>query len=216
SASEAGPNPAESFPEKLEKTVRMLDKMKQALREAGMPVMETEPLKLTLQVPGVELGEKLLDNGISYEFADPENLVLMPGPENTEEELQRCLEVLLGLADDFRRRDTGYTQNNPQNNPQNDIQKIPKILPENSLQHAVGNDQRLPLAERVLSIREAVFAPHETIPVSQSIGRIAASPTVSCPPAVPIVVSGERISAEAAAAFARYGIGTVEVVREAR
>ena len=66
--------------------------------------------------------------------------------------------------------------------------------------------------QAVMSIREAVLAPNRTLPVQDSIGRILGAATVSCPPAVPIVLSGERIDAQAAACFAYYGIETCTVV----
>lgn len=74
----------------------------------------------------------------------------------------------------------------------------------------------LPLAkgERVLSIREAFFAPHETVPAVESFGRICGAPAVSCPPAIPIAVSGERIGPEAVALFQEYGIEKAEVLKE--
>lgn len=74
----------------------------------------------------------------------------------------------------------------------------------------------LPLAkgERVLSIREALFAPHETVPAAESPGRICGTPTVGCPPAVPVAVSGERVGEEALALFQYYGIETVDVLKE--
>ena len=68
--------------------------------------------------------------------------------------------------------------------------------------------------ERVLSIREALFAPQETVPAAQSLGRICGTPLVSCPPAVPIAVSGERIGPEAVALFRKYGVETVAVLRK--
>ncbi|MDE7260449.1 MAG: amino acid decarboxylase [Oscillospiraceae bacterium] len=74
----------------------------------------------------------------------------------------------------------------------------------------------LPLAkgERILSVREAVFAPHESIPVKESLGRICGAPAVSCPPAIPIAAAGERIGPAALALFGHYGIERVEVLRE--
>ena len=66
--------------------------------------------------------------------------------------------------------------------------------------------------ERVLSIREALLAPAETVPVESALGRILASPSVGCPPAVPIVVCGERIDEKAIAAFRYYGIDSCSVV----
>ena len=72
----------------------------------------------------------------------------------------------------------------------------------------------LPGAERVLSIREAMFAPSEERPVEACCGRILASANVSCPPAIPIVVCGERIGEEAIACFKYYGITTCRIIRE--
>ena len=67
--------------------------------------------------------------------------------------------------------------------------------------------------ERVLSVREALLSPSEVLPVGECVGRIAAAATVGCPPAVPIVVSGERIDESAAECFRYYGIETCCVVR---
>lgn len=77
-----------------------------------------------------------------------------------------------------------------------------------------GPRPALPLArgERVLSVREALFAPRETVPVEQALGRVCGAPAVSCPPAIPIAVSGEVIGPEAFALFRHYGIGTVDVL----
>ena len=68
--------------------------------------------------------------------------------------------------------------------------------------------------EKVLSPRQAVFAPWEWVAVEESAGRIAAAPTVGCPPAVPIVVSGERIDKKTAAMLAYYGFDRVAAVAE--
>ena len=68
--------------------------------------------------------------------------------------------------------------------------------------------------KKVLSVREAIMSESEVISVSASLNRICATPSVSCPPAIPIVVSGERISAQSIALFNRYGISTIEVVKE--
>ncbi|MBO4915051.1 MAG: GNAT family N-acetyltransferase [Oscillospiraceae bacterium] len=67
---------------------------------------------------------------------------------------------------------------------------------------------------RRLSPREAMLAPSETLPIDEAQGRILASPCVSCPPAVPILVCGEQIDADAVRAFCYYGVERVEVVRE--
>lgn len=67
--------------------------------------------------------------------------------------------------------------------------------------------------ERAMSIRAAVLSPSESLPVSKCAGRVCALPTVSCPPAVPIVVSGEIIGDKDIMLFEKYGIQTVRVVK---
>ena len=64
-----------------------------------------------------------------------------------------------------------------------------------------------------LTIRNAMFSLSETIPATESNGRILASPSVGCPPAVPIVVCGETIDECAIACFEYYGITSVSVIK---
>lgn len=69
------------------------------------------------------------------------------------------------------------------------------------------------LPERAMSIRDAAMAAKEIIPARESLGRILSDVSVSCPPAVPIVVSGERIDEDAIRCFDYYGIDTCTVVK---
>lgn len=69
------------------------------------------------------------------------------------------------------------------------------------------------LPEQIMTVREAVFSPCEVIPAAESEGRILAGVSVGCPPAVPIVVSGERIHKDAVRAFRYYGMEQCTVVR---
>lgn len=75
---------------------------------------------------------------------------------------------------------------------------------------------RLPVPTPVsaLSPREALLSPAEDIEVREAIGRILAAPTVSCPPAVPVLISGEVIDAAAVRMFEQYGFTHVRVVKE--
>lgn len=68
-------------------------------------------------------------------------------------------------------------------------------------------------SEAVMTPRQAIFASHETIPVTEALGRVCGSPAVSCPPAIPITVSGEVITEEAVALYQKYGIDSVSVVK---
>ena len=74
----------------------------------------------------------------------------------------------------------------------------------------------LPTPKRVLSIREALLSPSEELEASKCAGRILADANVSCPPAVPILVCGERVDEKAIACFAYYGIEKCRVVAKNR
>lgn len=69
-------------------------------------------------------------------------------------------------------------------------------------------------AARAMTAREALLCPSEEIPIAEAVGRVLAAPTVACPPAIPIVSSGEIISEEAVRAFAYYGISSCKVVKK--
>ena len=102
----------------------------------------------------------------------------------------------------------------PQNSPE-DLEKVRAALA------AAGQGSEAPQTppqmarpRQAMGIRAALLAPAEEVPVAAAVGRVCAAPTVGCPPAVPVVVSGEEISQDAAAVFCYYGIKTVRVVRE--
>ena len=70
----------------------------------------------------------------------------------------------------------------------------------------------LPMPDRVLSIREAMMSPGETLPAERAEGRVLADVAVGCPPAVPPVIAGERITKDAVECMLYYGIQMCRVV----
>ncbi len=84
--------------------------------------------------------------------------------------------------------------------------KIPEIIIKNSAAMIKNH-------KREMSIKDAILSPSETLSIDKSLGRICAAPTVSCPPAVPIVISGEVITQEDVNLFKFYGIKTVSVTK---
>ena len=60
--------------------------------------------------------------------------------------------------------------------------------------------------QRICSPRQAMLSPMEELPAAQCLGRTLAAATLGCPPAVPIVVSGEQIDRHALECFHYYGI----------
>ena len=153
-----------------------------------------EPLKLTLDaaalgMSGTVLAEALRARQIECEYADPRYVVLMFTPENPVQDYERLEGAVAALC---------------------------KALPEAPALPAPEGDAFTALAaeaEQICTVRQAVFAPQETIPAAKALGRVCAMPTVSCPPAIPIVVSGERIGPATLELFARYGVKTVAVLK---
>ena len=172
------------YREKLADSVTKLQGLRKTLVKAGWRVLETDPLKLTICSPkgltGIELADKLRLHDVECEYADPEYVVCMATPENTEE----------------------------------DLRKLCHALGENKLDYEMEKTFQKLNCKKKMSIREAVFAEHEEIAALDAIGRICASPTVSCPPAIPVVISGEVIDEEAVAILEHYGIQTIDVVKE--
>ena len=68
--------------------------------------------------------------------------------------------------------------------------------------------------ERVCSPRTALFLPREELPVEKCEGRILAEENTGCPPAVPLLMAGERIDSRAVAAHIYYGIKKCTVLRD--
>ena len=70
-----------------------------------------------------------------------------------------------------------------------------------------------PLPERVLSLREALFAPSVARPLEKCEGEIAAVPIAPYPPGVPVVTPGERIGKKELAYLRQIGYNTKSEVR---
>lgn len=65
----------------------------------------------------------------------------------------------------------------------------------------------------MMNMREAALAESKIIPVENAVGRICAGVRVPCPPAVPIVISGEVIDQSTADVLRFYNINEIEVVK---
>ena len=193
---------SEGYPLRLLQCCGHLTRLRRELNEAaaakhcpGPLVLESEPLKVTLDaaalgLSGTELAEKLRAAKIECEYADPRYLVLMFTPDNPPQDFERLSAAVLRIAEEL----VG-----------------PVTLPEETVGEFADLERGL---HRRCTIRQAVFAPQEQLPAEQAVGRICAMPTVSCPPAIPIVVSGEQITPAAAAWMKRYHVEEVSVIRE--
>ena len=193
---------SEGYPLRLLQCCGHLTRLRRELNEAAAAkhcpeplALESEPLKITLDaavlgLSGTELAEKLRAAKIECEYADPRYLVLMFTPDNPPQDFERLSAAVLRIAEELAG---------------------PVTLPEETAGEFAELERGL---HRRCTIRQAVFAPQEQLPAEQAVGRICAMPTVSCPPAIPIVVSGEQITPAAAAWMKRYHVEEVSVIRE--
>ncbi len=85
---------------------------------------------------------------------------------------------------------------------------LPRLKPIATTPPAVSRPQM------GMSARAALFAMRETVATEQCVGRILASPTLSCPPAVPIGVCGEIVDESMLRRAQYYGIEFLQVVME--
>ncbi len=72
----------------------------------------------------------------------------------------------------------------------------------------------IPKGERMMPIREAMLRPSEELPVEACVGRILSDAAVSCPPAVPVAICGERLREDSVRCMQYYGILRCRVVKE--
>ena len=79
----------------------------------------------------------------------------------------------------------------------------------------IKRDGLLPpdLPEAVMTPRDAVLGPCEEIPLEKAAGRIAAEPACPCPPGVPVVMPGEKITPEIVKFLIRYGFFSAKVLK---
>lgn len=175
----------DNYPEQLRTLIPVLDAFKVRLCQQGYSLYGREALKLTIQAKPYGYTGNQLAELLRQMKIEPE----FADPDY----------VVLMLS--------AETDGETLSQIEQALCRIPPQPPikEDSPAFAPG--------ELVLTIREAVFACSELLPVEQCLGRILAVPTVGCPPAVPILVCGERINRHAIACFAYYGIDHCFVIK---
>ena len=170
----------------LEALIRSLDALRARLWAVGYTLVGNEPCKLTLSAkPYGYTGEELADR---------------LRKEGIECELSDPDYVV--LMPSVKTEETALARLGDV------LTSIPRRAPIQTLPpRPTGHEQ-------VLSVREATLLPSERIPTERIAGHILADPCVSCPPAVPIALCGERLTQEDVLAFSYYGISSVRTVRE--
>ena len=185
---------AQGYRERLSECIKRVEQCKKALQGLGFTLYGEEPLKITVHTSlcgftGMQAAEHLRACGLECEYADPDFIVFMFSTENSGQDyirLQKAMEQLAICGE-----------------------KTP-VSPQEGTVHQWS----LTPPTCVLSVREAVFSRTENVPVREAVGRIMAASVIHCPPAIAVVVSGERITGEAAAVMEYYGMDNVCVVKD--
>ena len=174
---------AGDYRERLAAMVDRLDETRRRLGENGWRLEFSDPLRLTLLAPAGETGQRLADRLRSS-----------------------------GMECEYADRDHLVLMLTPENTLE-ELDRLVQALGRNERPYEVRAPLPLARGEQGCSIREALLAPRETIPAEQALGRVCGAPTVACPPAIPIAVSGERIGPAAVELFRYYGVAAVEVLK---
>ena len=175
-----------SFPQEAAKTAQRLEKLKQKLWEEEWQIVGDEDWKLTIAPKSRGMTGKELAGRLEKQKIFCE----FSDPDFLVMMFSPC-------------------------NAEEDYEKIYTALKSQPKLPAIRDiPPCLPAVRQILTPRQARLSPFETLPVHSCPGRILAMPSVSCPPAVPIVVCGERITEEAIAVFDYYGIQQCDVVLE--
>ncbi|MCR5202432.1 MAG: amino acid decarboxylase [Lachnospiraceae bacterium] len=168
-----------------------------------------EPLKLTLSLEnykGEEFSKRLRERKIAVEYADREKVVFMLSPFNRDEDYERIYEAVKEIISC-----EGFLGNEISNEEEKHSSYSYKELSVAKIQEDT-NVKEQEIALKCIDVRRLYFSKSETVRVEDSIGKICVNTTVSCPPAVPIVVLGETITEENVKIMQAYKIKTVEVL----
>ena len=182
--------------------------------DGANPVMERLPGDIAALAPHIAaLKGALLAHGFALVGAEPLKITVHAAKFGySGEEMAEILERQ-GIFCEFADRDFLVFMLTPRNTPEelDRLRAALCALPRGARQEMPPIALARPKA--ACTPRQAAFAPRETIPVENSLGRILALANVSCPPAVPIVMCGEEIDKAAQEALRRCGIEEVTVIK---
>jgi len=175
---------SEGYAGKLADCIARIENTKAALLGRGWQIQDSDPLRITLRA--------------------------FPGMDG------HALAARLregGVECEYADRDFLVLMATPENAPE-DFARLLAALDGVVPRPAQTPRLPLPVARQAVSIREAILRPAQTIDVRASVGRICAAPLAACPPAIPVVISGEVITREAVAVLQYYGTARIDVLPE--
>ena len=179
------------------------------------PILETLPERLSSFVSQLDaLKTRLVSSGWTLYGNEPLKLTLYPKPMGyTGTALARLLEAQ-GIFCEFADPDFLVCMFTPEND-ETDLVLLERALGAIPILSPIETCPPRPaVPERVCPIRKAMLGTRVVLPYADCLGRVLARPDVGCPPAVPILMPGERIDKAALDAFRYYGVDCVSVIPE--
>ena len=179
---------AEEYSQKLASVCTLVARYKAEMEKCDFVVEESEPLKIVINAKRSGTTTKKIAKSLRSSGVEPEFV------DNEY--------VVLMPSAETKQEDLEKTLN-----------ALKKV--DTSCKNNFENDNLFPKThEKAMSIREAMFSESESVKADEAEDKICAAPTVSCPPAVPIVVSGEKITKADIELFKLYGVDEIDVVKE--
>lgn len=145
--------------------------VRNALEDMGYVLKGDELLKITVDTSenanGRRIAEILMREDVYPEYIDDNHIVFMLSLQNNGHDLGTLIKAM-SLA-------------------------IKKKSEQNKIETRIALNL---VPEAVMSPNEAILTDYEILPAEECAGRILAAATVSCPPAVPVFMMGERIGTD--------------------
>ena len=152
--------------------------------QSGSNCFKADPLHMLARVEGISaqaLYDECCQWGVFPEAVLGEGVLFLLGVGTRSYEMESLADVLEHMA--VQTQERGFSPAAP-----------------NMVRHNTGGPAPVS-GEQVLSPRQAFFSACETIAAKDAAGRIAAECVAPCPPGIPRVVPGMRVTAEAVATF---------------
>ncbi len=175
----------EDGPRRLQETAERCSQLRQLARERGFSVPEhSDPMRLTLTLAGTQF----------------------------DKESFRPLLREHGIMEEFL-SDSGCVLLLSPFNREEDFARVERLLRSVTVEPRPVTPWPMLYPQKACSLREALLAPRETLPIEQCAGRVAAQVKSPCPPGIPLVVPGERLQENEIKTLKSYGIYTMDVIK---
>lgn len=176
----------ENFKQYLDKTTSKISSLLVYIKNKGIKNISQEPLKLTL------CAENIGYSGYELNEVFRQNKI---ETEYADEHFVVLMFTTKNTDKDFERIKSAIKMLNTKKKIDREVLCLPK-------------------PKQVFSIRESYFSPQEEVSLEDATGRICGFTCVSCPPAVPIAISGELITREHIELFKKYNINKIKVLEK--